>query len=603
MGDFFLDLRLSPERQLARAVDTLRFSGETSAVVIEESSFGLVMTFTGEPGLWAPYRAPDGSTIAIAGRVALDEDQWKEGEAIPGPGGIASKALYAIFRKRGLGGVEDIGGNRVVLVYDAPKGCLHLVADPVGAFPAFSVESADPNKVMFGSHPDVLAKAAGEGQNLDEVSMTEFLLTSTVTPPFTYYRPIRFVSHGTTTTIKLVPGCKPEINIRQYFEINLQSDASQTEDDLADELAQAFRVAVRRRTLPRLGRTAVALSGGLDSRALLACVENKEQVFAFCCYNEPNRELATAEAIARSCGVPFFPWQRDFEYYGRNAAAGVRIAGGMGTFANNHFLGVVERLRAEGAQNLLTGCYCDYLFKGLALNRETHWLTGRERIAPFRHEFYFSHNLRPSPMTKQILERLEARVPARFQAQQTASDVFQVEAHRTFPLCYEGDNQQRVVPQRVTGWYLPVADRAILDVYRKIPSHLKLNRSIYTKAVRGLCNGTLSRIPDANTGARVGASLFSEAVHHNWSRVCRKLRSSNESISTDGSWPNWDVYVRRSEDLRRMWTKPHQSSADFFRRVLSPKDIRPDTADYRGEDIWLMIPMLTLKLWFEQWQS
>src|SRR4030095_12190034 len=126
------------------------------------------------------------------------------------------------------------------------------------------------------------------------------------------------------------------------------------------------------------------------------------------------------------------------------AKDGVRISGGMGTFANNHFLGVLQRLQDQGAQNLLTGCYCDYLFKGLPLNRVSHWLTGREQLGPFRHQFYFGHRLRPTPLAKEVRERVESRVPSEYQGQDSPWKVFQVEARRTFPLCYEGDNQQRV---------------------------------------------------------------------------------------------------------------------------------------------------------------
>ncbi len=601
MGDFYLDFRPASARQAARAAELLRFTEHSRSVVLDDPLFSVVVTLTERADLWAPYRAADGTTIVLAGRVAMDDSGWLGGEQVAGDGGLACKALYAIYRQRGLAAVEQLGGNRVVLIYDPLACAFHLVTDWAGAFPAYQLDSAE--KFIFCSHPDVLAVLTGEQASLDEVSMTEFLLTSTVTPPSTYYRCIRALPHATTTVIDLSSQPRSRIQTYRYLEISLGSQPGQDEDDLGAELAEAIRTSVRRRTQRRLGRTAVALSGGLDSRALLACVENRDLVFAFCCYNEPNRELASAQAIARALRVAFHPWQREFEFYGLNAEAGTRTSGGMGTFANNHFLGVVGRLRAEGADNLLTGCYCDYLFKGLPLNRRIHWLTGREQIAPFQHEFYFSHQRRPGLLTQQVRERLESRVPLQFQSQNSDAAIFQVEAHRTFPLCYEGDNQQRLVPQRVTGWYLPMADRAVLDVYRKIPSRLKLNRSVFTKAVRRLCNGALSRVPDANTGAPVGASSLSETLHGNWSRARRKLRRRTTSIETDGSWPDWYRYVAQSQQLQDLWRRPNAAASDFFRRVLSPGDIRPETTSYQGQDIWLLIPMLTLKLWFEQWHS
>lgn len=571
---------------------------QNQVFVIDRPVVGLVLTYTGDPGLWDPYIASDGTLVAIAGRVAPSEAQWQAAEMETGSGGLASKAVYQAFEREGLPALQGFGGNCVLLVHDLRNHRFHIITDAAGAFPAFRLDRDD--KLVFGSHPDVLAAATGEQDKLDDASLTEFLLTSSVTPPHTYYQHIRALAPGTVTTIALAPGGAQPAAPQRYFKLFLQPDGQRGEDDLAEELAVALRNAVRRRTLPRLGRTAVALSGGLDSRVILACVENRNLTFAFSCYNQPNREFEVAQAIASALEVPFKAWQRPFEYYGDTAELGVRISGGMGTIANNHFLGIVDRLRAEGAQNLLTGCYCDYLFKGLPLNRRTHWLSGREQLAPFRHEFYFSHYLRPTPLAQQVRERLESRVPAEFQVQDSDAAVFQVEARRTFPLCYEADNQQRVVPQRVTGWSLPVADREVLEVYCKIPWRFKLNRSVFLKAARQLCQGTLARIPDANTGAPIGASALREAFSTTRLRLQRKFRRCKGSIATDGSWPDWYYYVSHSSKLQALWRRPNPQATDFFRRVLTPGDLRPDTTDYRGEEIWLLVTMLTLKLWFEQ---
>jgi len=599
MGDFFVDFRPASCRS-ARPADQLRFSSHTRAFILDEPTFGLVVTSTDDPLLWAPFKSQvDGAFVAVAGRVALDDKVWEAGESVGGNGGLAARAIYELYRREGVHWMEQIGGNCAVLLYDAKQAEFQLVTDRCGVFPAFEFLSGD--SLLYCSHPDVLAEAAGERDCLDEVSMSEFVLTSTVTPPFTYYQRIRALEPGAVATVSLKEGGLPTRKIRRYFQLNYQPDKGRDEDDLAEELAGALRKAVRRRTLRRFGRTAVALSGGLDSRAILACIENKDLAFAFCCFDEPNRELRIAKEIARALEVPFVQWRRDFEYYGDNAEMGVRISGGMGSLANNHFLGIVERLRSEGAQNLLTGCYCDYLFKGLPLNRRAHWLTGREELAPFRHQFYFSHRLRPTPLARQARERWESRVPLEFQAQASESDVFEVEARRTFPLCYEGDNQQRVVPQRVSGWYLPVADRDVLHVYRKLPYHYKLNRSVFLKAVLLLCDGRVAAIPDANTGACPGASATARFLSTNWLALKRKAATGlRRTLSSDGSWPDWHHYVGHSRKLEELWKRPNDDAFGFFERVLGDGGARREMAAYQGRDVFLLVSLLTMKLWLEQ---
>jgi asparagine synthase (glutamine-hydrolysing) len=343
----------------------------------------------------------------------------------------------------------------------------------------------------------------------------------------------------------------------------------------------------------------VALSGGLDSRALLACIENKEQTFAFCCYNEPNQEFRIAKAVAEALEISFQPLQRDFEYYGDNAEAGVRISGGMGTFANNHFLGMMPRLRAEGMQNLLTGCYCDYLFKGLTLNLRSHWLTGREELGAFQQQFYFSEYQSRTPLAFRARERMESRIPAELQNQESADKVFQIEARRTFPLFYEGDNQQRIVPQRVTGWSVPITDLDVLKVYRKIPYQYKLNRSVFMKAALMLCDTRLGTIADANTGARVGAPLLTRLVAAQYSRVKRRMRRLRRSIATEESWPDWKHYVAHSRKLRELWMRPNCDAFDLLERVVGSENLSRDVGAY-GENRSLFVRLLTLKLWLDQ---
>jgi asparagine synthase (glutamine-hydrolysing) len=575
----------------------LQFAQDVKPTVLDHAAFGLVLTYTGQSELWAAYTAPDGSVFAVAGITALEDSEWREAETVPGTGGLAAKALFRRYQKDGVQALEQVNGNCVLFAYDAPHQRLHLVTDCSGVFPTYECEtSAGP---LYGSHPDALAAAAGESERLDEVSLAEFIIASTVTPPFSYYQRIQYVAQATRLTFDLA-GPTPTKPVRQsYFTFEYRGDDNATEADLADELAGAVRRSVRRRTLARLGPAAVALSGGLDSRALLACIDNRDQTFAFTLFNEPNLEFQTAEAIARAAGIRFVPLQRELEYYGDNAEAGVRISGGMGTFANNHFLGATPRLHAEGMQNLLTGCYCDYLFKGLPLNRRRHWLTGHEELAPFRHEFYFSHHLPGAPLPKGLRERWESRVPSEFQDQDSPAAVFQVEARRTFPLCYEGDNQQRVVPQRVTGWPLPVADREILELYCRIPYQYKLNRSLFLKTVRILCQGPLARVPDANTGARLGASRPEAWLAANLQRARRKLRRARPSIATEESWPNWDYYVAHSRKLAELWQRPNPAAFEFFRRAIGPGNVSSDVRAYQGDRLFLFVSLLTVKLWFE----
>ena len=596
MSDFLLDLRPQGCRTLQRAAEGLRFAEDTKCVVIDRPAFGLVVTQTGDQALWAPYCSPTGLLVAVAGRPVFDADDWDAARTAEGSGGLAAKIIYNRFQNAGAEALAKMNGNCAIVVYDGPAQRVHLVTDVCGVFPAFEVEGAQGG--LFGSHPDVLAETANERHRIDETSLADFILTGTVTPPYSYYERIRAADAGTIFTID-VSGERPRVTKQRHFDFTYRGDTSVREQDLASQLAAALQRAVERRTLPHLGPAAVALSGGLDSRVVLACSVDKKRTFAFSCYDEPNRELKTAETIARSLSMPFLPLQRSADYYADHAERGVRISGGMGNLANNHFLGVIPRLKSEGMETLLTGCYCDYLFKALPLNRRVHWLTRRETLAPFRHEFYFDHFPAATVLSGRARQRRELHIPAELRKQDTPAAVFQLEARRTFPLSYEGDNQQRLVPQRLTGWSPPYLDRDVMDVYCRIPYTFKLNRSLFRKAVVALAP-VLTAIPDANTGASPDALRAWEWMRGNQLRVQRMWRRLSGSTSNEESWPNWRQYLAQSRQVDRLWTRPNPDAMDLFRRILSPSGLPADVSALKDEQPFLFVGLLTVKLWLDQ---
>jgi asparagine synthase (glutamine-hydrolysing) len=596
VGDFLLDFRPSKHRALTRVAEAFLFAEDSKTSVVDRPGFGLVVTHTGDSALWEPFCVPDGSLTAIAGRVVLDESEWNRSRRIPGKGGLAAQVIQSGYQELGVDTLEHINGNCAVIVYDSPGRVLHLVTDPCGVFPVFVHESSE--GPIYCSHPDVLAGAGNEHRRVDELSIAEFVLSGTVTPPFTYYERVRAAEHGTIVSVDV--GARPaRSSQRRYFTFSYRGAEQVSEDELAHQLGAAVRRAVQRRTLPRLGRSVVALSGGLDSRVVLACTADRERTLAFSCYDEPNRELRTAEMIARSLSVPLLPLRRDVDYYAEHAERGVRISGGMGSLANNHFLGVIPRLKSEGMENLLTGCYCDYLFKGLPLNRGSHWLTGQEQLAPFRHQFYFQHFGVCTPLAARARERWEARIPLEHRAQDTVASVFEVEARRTFPLCYEGDNQQRVVPQRVTGWCPPFLDRDVIDVYCRLPYAFKFNRSLFRKVVVALAP-ELRSIPDSNTSAPADASRLGEWVRSKPLWLKRKINRLRRHTVSDESWPNWPQYVRRSEKLEALWKRPNPDAMDIFRRILGPAQFPQDVHTLQRDQPFLFVSLLTLKLWLDQ---
>ncbi|MCC7374075.1 MAG: hypothetical protein IT581_05440 [Verrucomicrobiales bacterium] len=605
MSDLFLDLRRPSERTTAIAAEAA-MAGAISG--IRTTSFDLAdgLITVGRVDrwdLWGPYQTPDRTlTVVLGGRVALSASEWREADHQPGEGGQACKAIAQLYRREGAACLARFSGNFAIFIHDATAHQGVLATDRFGVFLAYALTSPASGPVL-GGHPDVVARLAGVQNQLDATSLAEFVASGRLTYPFSFYEKVRALDFGRPYRFQLGAGAKSTAPVEEqpFVEWRPKIDATTTEDELAGALGHAFKDAVHRRSLPHLGRVAVGLSGGLDSRVMLASADGGAEVLAFSLLDKENEEWRIAKMLADAAGVRIYPVRRDYDYYGRNAAEGVAIYGGTGCLMSNHYLGIREALKELQVENLITGCYCDYLFKGLAVNLQEHPLTRRERVSPFQFEFYRpEYAVRPD-LKARIDERRAARFPFQAGALLDEAGWWEVERRRVFPLAYEADLAQRVLPQRSLPWFVPIADNAILDVYLRLPSRWKLNSRLFRRMVTKVCPPALSAIPDNNTGAPVTAGRFAVMVHRYHSALLNRIRKKvKPGIATRGSWPNWEYYVQNSQIVDALWANPRPDTTALLVDVLGQNPFPAAKTEHKGGMTERFLRMLTLKLWHER---
>jgi hypothetical protein len=199
-----------------------------------------------------------------------------------------------------------------------------------------------------------------------------------------------------------------------------------------------------------------------------------------------------------------------------------------------------------------------------------------------------------------VRERLEGIFPVALQRYDTEPIVQAVEQRRMFPLAYEEDNAERTIPQRVMGWYVPIADNGLMDVMQNMSCTMKLNRSLFAKTVGKICGHAISNIPDANTGVPVRASVLREACSAHLQRAGRLVQKLKPSPAANGSWLDWSHYARNSTVIRALWSSSNPDALDVFRQVLGHDGFSSDLGAYEGRRVSLFLQLFTLKLWFDQ---
>src|SRR2546427_13151803 len=106
MSDFLLDLR-EPEirqKETRKAASMLRFCADSQVRVLQCQAFSLLISRVDGFELWGPYEweSDKGKGMAaLSGRIAMDQPEWEAVRRVEGPGGLACKAIFNLYRKGG----------------------------------------------------------------------------------------------------------------------------------------------------------------------------------------------------------------------------------------------------------------------------------------------------------------------------------------------------------------------------------------------------------------------------------------------------------------------------------------------------------------------
>ncbi len=604
MSDLLVGNAAPPARAIS---DGLRFTDDTLITPLKWGAFSVALARVEGADLWAPALDPvTGISLGLAGRAAFDEELWREADTLPFQGGRACKLLLRAWLHGEHEFLDLLNGVCAVVVFDPGEKALHLITDRLGAFPVYRAESC--SNLRLCSHPDVLADwlaAEGHPPELDLDTIAECLATGSGVHPYSYHRNVRQLDPACRYTFTL----KDDIlHTRQevYWDPRrIPHDENMSVPEWIEGIADALRLAARRRTAEILGKPGLLLSGGLDSRAILFGARDPRLVECATFCDSENAEASTARQLAAVAEAPYHLLLRDPEHYAKGAMASVRISGGMWSIQDAHYHGLIEELKGLGAGVVLTGCYADYLLKGLAFNKEPVSLFGMAlpiyKQRGYDPCFYQPHFVLAAEWNARVAARLAGRFPAALR-----NDCSAVEDLRIRPLSREADAMGRHYLMRTLPWEPVMADKGIVDLYARMPPSLKNDFCVYSRAVGRVVGKPGRHVLNNNYGTRLDAGPLRVAATETIRRLERKWRTFNDrrtgrasNTTTAGSWPEFSFYVARSPLIAELWSSPSPFIRELFTAMLGRDPWGTPLPSWGSEAPDLFLRLLTVKLWLE----
>jgi hypothetical protein len=246
-------------------------------------------------------------------------------------------------------------------------GGVRVLTDQMGFMPVYVGHDLAGRVAAVGTHADSVAELAGRQTDFDPVSLGDLLINQHVTFPYTTRRGVTQIGPASLTAFAVGPGGDVRAGgvrttvLWQPLEPD-PAAAAPSVGELEEQLESALRAAAGD-VARGAKRVALTLSGGLDSRLVLALLREKNLAGAVTYATRENREVDVARRIARAAGVPHQIVWRGEEFYAELMPRALAL---LGTELRGECHGFALADNGTGGDfDLIVGGFLsDTLFKG-----------------------------------------------------------------------------------------------------------------------------------------------------------------------------------------------------------------------------------------------
>lgn len=247
--------------------------------------------------------------------------------------------LLHLYEEYGDDFAIKLNGAFIAIIWDKNRRRLLLVNDRLGLYPCYYAQTKD--FLLFGSGVRALLAEPTLSRQIDQIAIAEFLTFDHVLHDHTLLKAVRLLPQAS-----LLSFSEQGLEIRPYWRVcHPDTYLLRSEVELMEEFLFLVKQAVTRQKVHDNLPAAILLSGGLDSRLLLAyLVENDDEAMirSFTWGVPGCDDLRFARQISRLLGSQHHFFELKPDWLLHRAEEAVRITDGMGNLINLHALATLE---------------------------------------------------------------------------------------------------------------------------------------------------------------------------------------------------------------------------------------------------------------------
>ncbi|KKB45030.1 asparagine synthase-related protein [Bacillus thermotolerans] len=449
-----------------------------------------VMEFHGEWGSLAvsrnlyngfdPYETDEHICIVLGGPVLCFRDnRFLQGSE----GSIGTEAIYNQWLEGNMKWDEDLSGPYSILIINKRTLEINCITDLMSFIPIY-VHRTNTN-IALSSHVDILARVSGQQEELDLVSIVDFILHGTITYPYTAYTAIQQVAPASIHTVSIENN---EVLTKNYW-IPEEKIKYQTVNQAAEALRESVGNYVNDLivTLPKIAQF---ISGGEDSRVLSGLLTRKYNRDAFVFLDQMNREGKVAKKAADVYNAKFHITTRSKNHYLKILPPCSDLVGQGSQYTHAHTFGFHESCKLNQYSAVFGGLFSDALLKGARIKKmEGAWFfaclpqlkrKGYSPANPVKQDAFKSNIL--EELTKRRREHLNFIKEFRKESAEEWFELWPSSMNMNIPNLH--------VNRRLFRSYEPFMSKDVVKIAASVPQNWKLNRRLFNKAFKPLLKPT-----------------------------------------------------------------------------------------------------------------
>lgn len=302
----------------------------------------------------------------------------------------------------------ELTGSFHIAGYDSDTHQLVAIVDRLASRPIFYYQ--DSEYLILSSDIRAILGVPGVDCSVDLESLAQFVRIQTVLGDRTLYREIRVLLPA---TMLRASSRNPGIRIERYWSLQPLDPFENEEEAIRGVQAAFLKAGERIARGTHLG--GILLSGGLDSRLVLAIVEsNVKALEAFTFGPEVTDEGQVAQSVARSAHVPWrFIGQTALDYWAQLPAV-LPTLQAQYSIAHTHPFRTARMMASSGVDTIYHALELCVTFSGSYLPKEYLSIAGRKvytyRLAPLstqaevKSSFLRNHDIQGGEFQRSFLQ-------------------------------------------------------------------------------------------------------------------------------------------------------------------------------------------------------